>query len=42
MTQIITEPRDLYVFLATPGVGLMNLAFASNDVVYITWNYDAE
>ena len=35
MTKIITEPEDLYGFLASPGVELMNLAFASVDVVYI-------
>ena len=35
MTKIITEPKDLYVFLPTPGIELVNLAFASDDVVWI-------
>jgi len=38
----MTEPKDLYGFLATPGVGVLNLAFASDEVVYISWKYDAE
>jgi len=42
MTKIISEPKDLYEFLATPGVGVTNLAFASDDVVYISWKRGAE
>jgi len=33
-TKIITEPHELYRFLATPGVEVTNLAFASDDVVW--------
>jgi len=33
MTKIITETTDLYGFLATPGVEVMILAFARDDVV---------
>jgi len=42
MTKMITEPKELYGFLATPGVGVMNLAFASDYVVWFTWKYGAE
>jgi len=42
MTKIITEPKNLYGFLATPGVEVMNIAFVSDDVAYISWMYYAE
>ena len=32
----------MYGFLATPGVEVMNLAFASDDVVCTSWKYGAE
>ena len=31
-TKVITESKDLYSFLATPGIEVTNLAFASDDV----------
>ena len=39
---MITELKKLYGFLATPGVEVINLAFASDDVVWISWKYGAE
>ena len=39
---VITEPKDLYSFLATPGIEVTNLAFASDDVVWISWKHAAE
>jgi len=33
MTKLITEPKDQYGVLATPGVEVMNLAFPSDDIV---------
>jgi len=39
---VITEPKDLYSFLATPGIEVTNLAFASDDVVWISWKHSAE
>jgi len=42
MTKIITEPKELYGSLGTPGVEVMNLAFASDDVGYISWKRGAE
>jgi hypothetical protein len=35
-TTIITENHELYRFLATPGVEVTNLAFASDDVVWLS------
>jgi hypothetical protein len=36
-TNIITEPHELYRFLAMPGVEVTNLAFASDDAVWLSW-----
>jgi len=41
ITKIITEPRELYGFLPTTGVEVMNLLFASDDVVWMSWKYCA-
>ena len=41
-TKIIREPHELYRFLATPGVEVTNLAFASDDVVWFSWKLSAE
>ena len=42
MTKIIKEPKDLYGFLSTPGIDVMNLVIASDDVVWNSWKYGAE
>jgi len=41
-TKVISEPKDLYSFLATPGIVVTNLAFASDDVDCISWKHAAE
>ena len=41
-TRVITEHKDLYSFLATPSIEVTNLAFASDDVVWISWKHSAE
>jgi len=41
-TKIISEPKDLYGFLAMPGINVTNLAFFSDDVVWNSWNHAAE
>jgi len=41
MTKIFTEPKELYGFMFTPGVEVMNLAF-DNDEFWILWKYGAE
>ena len=41
-SRVITEPKELYNFLVTPGIDVTNLAFASDHVVWISWKYSAE
>jgi len=42
MTKIITEHKELYGSLATPGIEVADLVFASDDVVWLTWKRGAE
>jgi hypothetical protein len=39
---MITEPQELYRFLATPGIEVAALVFASDDFVCASWRYIAE
>jgi len=41
-TKVISELKDLYSFLATPGIEVTNLAFGSDDVVWISRKHAAE
>jgi len=41
-TNLISNPQDLYRFLATPGVEVVNLIFASDCVAWASWRYTAE
>ena len=41
-TKVISEPKELCIFLAKPGIEVTNLAFASVDVVWISWKHAAE
>jgi len=41
-TRVISEPKVLYNFLATPGIEVTNLAFASDELVWISWKHSAE
>ena len=41
-TKPISDPQELYRFLATPGVEVVNLMFASYSVVWDSWRYTAE
>ena len=41
-TRVIKEPKELYNFLATPGIEVTNLAFANDDVVWISCKDSAE
>ena len=36
-SKMITDPQEMYRFLATPGVEVTNLLFASDDVVWVAW-----
>ena len=35
-TRVISEPKELYGFLATPAIEVTNLVFANDDVVWIS------
>ena len=41
-TKVISERKELYRFLLTPVNEVMNLMFASDDVVWFSWKYAAE
>ena len=41
-TKVISEPQELYTFLATPNIEVTKLASASDDVVWISWKNAAE
>jgi hypothetical protein len=41
-TIIIKEPNELYRFLATPDVEVTNSAYASDDLVWLSWKLSAE
>jgi len=41
-TRVITEPKELYNVLSVPVIEVTNLAFASDDVVWISWKHSAE
>jgi hypothetical protein len=41
-TRVITEPKELYVFLDSPDIELMNMTFVSDDVAWLSWKHAAE
>ena len=41
-TKVIPKPKELYSFLATPGIEVTNLTFTSDDMVWISWKHAAE
>jgi hypothetical protein len=41
-TKLISEPHELYRFLVTPYIELVNMIFASDNVVWISWQYSSE
>jgi hypothetical protein len=41
-TKLISEPHELYRFLVTPGIEVVNMMIASDDVVWISWQYSSE
>jgi hypothetical protein len=41
-TKLISEPKELYRFLATPGIEVINLVFANDEVVLVSWKFTAE
>jgi hypothetical protein len=41
-TKMITDPQELYTFLATLGIEVVALVFASDEAVCASWRYIAE
>ena len=41
-SKMISDPHELYRFLANPGIEVANLMFASDDVVWASWRFMAE
>jgi hypothetical protein len=41
-TKLISEPKELYSFLATPDVHFSNMMFTNDDVVWISWQLSEE
>ena len=41
-TKLISDPEELYRFLATPGIEVVYLVFANDEVVWVSWTFTAE
>ena len=41
-TEMISEPKEMYTFLSTPGIEVTSLLFASDHVVWLSWHYAEE
>jgi len=41
-SKMISDPHELYRFLATPGIEAANLMFASDGVVWASWRFMVE
>jgi len=41
-TKLISDPKVLYRFLAMPGIEVINLVFANDEVVWVSWKFTAE
>jgi len=41
-TKLISNPEELYRFLATPGIEVHSMLFANDDVVWISWQHSAD
>jgi hypothetical protein len=37
--KLIKDPHELYRFLATPGIEVANLVFASDEMVWASWSF---
>jgi hypothetical protein len=37
LTKLISEQHELYKFLCTPGIEVVNLIFASDEVLWLSW-----
>jgi hypothetical protein len=41
-TKMIIDPQELYTFLVTPGIEVMNMVFDNNQVVWLSWRFTEE
>jgi hypothetical protein len=41
-TELTSNPQELYIFLATPGIDIVNLLFASDHEVWVSLKYAEE
>jgi hypothetical protein len=41
-TNLISDPHELYQFLIMQGIEVLNIMFASDDVVWISWQFSSE
>ena len=41
-TKLISDPEELYRFLVTPGIEVVYLVFANDEVVWVSWKVTAE
>jgi hypothetical protein len=41
-TKLIWDPHEIYTFLATPGIEVVNVLFARDIVVLTSWSYTAK
>jgi hypothetical protein len=41
-SKLISKPHELYRFLVKPGIEVQNTMFASDDVVWISWQFSSE
>jgi trehalose-6-phosphate synthase len=41
-TKLISDPEELYRFLATPVIDVINLVFANDEVVWVSWKFTVE
>jgi len=39
---MITDPQELYRFLATPGIEVTNFLFAGDEVLWVVWGFVEE
>ena len=42
LTKMISNQQEIYRILATPGIEVATLLFASDDIVFASWRYNAE
>jgi len=41
-TNLISVPKNLYKFLATPAIEVINIVFVNDELVWVSWKFTAE